>query len=283
MEVTEVITQLKAYHYGIDHSGEQIVDETSRDQVLYGNTEQECTGIVTTVFASIDVINKAVELGANLIIVHEALFWNHGDHQDWLKEAKNQTYLTKKDLLDHYGIVVWRNHDYVHSGIPMTDGSYVDGIFYGFAKEMSWENNVLDDSATFLKFELPETTAKDLANDMIKKLNLEGARIIGDPETKIRKVRIPSFHIFGDANDQITEMDRQNIDALLALELVDFSIHEYVRDSSMLGLNKAIITVGHFNMEEPGMKYMATYIPKALDEVVPCHFVQSGDTAHYIC
>ena len=28
-------------------------------------TYQECTGIVTTIYASIDVINKAIELGAN--------------------------------------------------------------------------------------------------------------------------------------------------------------------------------------------------------------------------
>ncbi|MNJ49726.1 hypothetical protein D3C77_449740 [compost metagenome] len=78
------------------------------------------------------------------------------------------------------------------------------------------------------------------------------------------------------------DMDKMDIDALLAMELVDFSISEYVRDSSMLNRNKVIITVGHFNMEESGMKYMSTYIPIAIEENIPCHFIQSGDTYHYV-
>lgn len=282
MIISDVISKIKAYHYGCDSEGEKINDEKSRDQVLYGNAEQECTGIVTTIFASIDVIKKAHELGANLIVVHEALFWNHGDHQDWLEESENRTYLMKKDMLDDYGIVVWRNHDYVHSGIPLHDGSYTDGIFYGFAKEMGWENYASGNAGALMKFEIPEVIAKNLAKKMIENLHLEGARIIGDPQAKVRKIEIP-FHIFGDANDLITEMDKHEIDALLAVELVDFSINEYVRDSSMLGMNKVIITVGHFNMEEPGMKHMATYIPNAFDEDIPCHYVQSGDNYHYVC
>ena len=112
-------------------------------------------------------------------------------------------------------------------------------------------------------------------------MNLEGARIIGDVNTRVRKVRIP-FHIYGDANELIQEMEEENIDVLLAMELVDFSISEYVRDSSMLNRNKAIISVGHFNMEEPGMKFMSTYIPDAIEEDIPGHFIQSGDMYHYV-
>lgn len=281
MKISDVIFNIKNYHYGYDSEGEKINDEKSRDQILYGDATKECTGIVTTIFASVDVIKKAYELGANLIIVHEALFWNHGDHQEWLKKSENRTYMKKKELLNDYEIVIWRNHDYVHSGIPMHNGKYTDGIFYGFAKVMGWENYVSGNTGALIKFEIPEVTAYELTKRIIENLNLEGARIIGDPETKIHKVEIP-FHIFGDANDQITDMDKNEVDALLAVELVDFSINEYVRDSSMLGMNKVIITVGHFNMEEPGMKYMATYIPNALDEDIPCYFVQSGDTYHYV-
>ena len=61
-------------------------------------------GIVTTCWASVDVI------------CHEALFWNHGDHQEWLMESQNETYKLKKQLLDETCIVVWRNHDYIQSG-----------------------------------------------------------------------------------------------------------------------------------------------------------------------
>lgn len=74
MKIYEVIEKIKNYSRGIGMDGKQIDDEKTRDKVLYGTTDRECTGIVTTCFASVDVIRKAHELGANLIIPHEALF-----------------------------------------------------------------------------------------------------------------------------------------------------------------------------------------------------------------
>ena len=95
MLISEVIQNIKNYCKGT-WAGHKIDDETTRDKILYGDPDQECTGIVTTIYASIDVIRKAHELGANLIIAHEALLWNHGDHREWLEESHNKTYLDKK-------------------------------------------------------------------------------------------------------------------------------------------------------------------------------------------
>lgn len=53
------------------------------------------------------------------------------------------------------------------------------------------------------------------------------------------------------------------------MELIDFTVSEYIRDSAMLGMPKAILAVGHFNTEEPGMEYMVHYIPEALSEAIP--------------
>ena len=135
MKIYEVIEKIKNYSRGIGMDGKPIDDKKTRDQVLYGTTDRECTGIVTTCFASVEVIRKAHELGANLIIPHEALFWNHGDHQEWLQKDENSVYYRKKELLDTYGITVWRNHDYIHSGLPDGNGGWYDGIFKGFLHE----------------------------------------------------------------------------------------------------------------------------------------------------
>ncbi len=43
------------------------------------------TGIVTTMFATIDVLEKAIAVGANFIIVYDPTFYNHADETDWLK------------------------------------------------------------------------------------------------------------------------------------------------------------------------------------------------------
>ena len=105
MLIQTVIDHIKEYHKGV-FEGKQINEQTTRDKVLYGNPHQECTGIITTCWASVDVIREAAKRGANLIIAHEALFWNHGDHTDWLQEENNQSFLAKKKLLDEAGIVV---------------------------------------------------------------------------------------------------------------------------------------------------------------------------------
>lgn len=280
MLIREVIEKMKAYHKG-EFNGEVIKEETTRDKILYGDPDRECTGIVTTCWATAEVIREAADRGANLIIAHEALFWNHGDHIDWLQEEGNKTFAAKKKLLDDHGIVVWRNHDYIHSGIPMEDGSYVDGIFYGVADKLGWTEYITHDAANPLHYEIPQISAKELADFLIERLHLNGIKVIGDLDTSVRKIKIP-FHVLGDARDDIRQANEEGIDCFLTMEIVDFTLAEYIRDSSMLGQNKVVLGMGHFNLEEPGMEYMLNYIGKALGEDIPCSFVQSGDMYEYI-
>lgn len=281
MQIKEVIERIKAYHKG-EWEGQAIQEDTTRDKILYGNPDQECTGIVTTCWATADVIKQAAAKGANLIIAHEALFWNHGDHIDWLQESGNRTFAAKQKLLEDNGIVVWRDHDYIHSGIPVGDGAYTDGIFYGVADKLGWVDYICpNDIHNPLHFEIPETTVKDLAEFLVERLNLNGVKILGDLHNTVKKVRIP-FHILADAKDSIIEADQEGIDCFLTMELIDFTLAEYIRDSSMLGLNKSVIGMGHFNLEEPGMEYMVKYIPEALGSDIPCCFIQSGDMYKYV-
>lgn len=280
MKIQEVIDKIKAYHKG-EWDGKKIDEETTRDKILYGNPDTECRGIVTTCWATVDVIRKAAAQGANLIIAHEALFWNHGDHMDWLEDTSNKTFIEKKKLLDESGIVVWRNHDYIHSGIPMADGSYTDGIFYGVAHQLGWVDYIVKDIHNPLHFKIPKTTVKELADFLIHRLHLNGVKIIGNTDSIVERVRIP-FHVLGDARDSIIEADQEDIHCYLTMEIVDFTLAEYIRDSSMLGMDKAIIGMGHFNLEEPGMEYMTTYLSKAIQEDIPCTYIQSGDMYQYI-
>ena len=66
------------------------------------------------------------------------------------------------------------------------------------------------------------------------------------------------------------------------MELIDFTLTEYIRDSSMLNLNRPIIARGHFNLEEPGMEYMLKYLPKAIQTDIPMYYIQSGDNYEYV-
>lgn len=286
MLISEVIQHVKDYCGGIDSfTGKPIDEETTRDKVLYGDTDQECTGIVTCIWPTVDIIKKARELGANCIISHEAIFWNHGDHQDAV--GGTAVFKAKKELLDDWGGAVWRCHDFIHSRVPIdTDGAMADGIFYGLAAKLGWlDYRVGDDKGFCLEYEVPETDATELARELVAKLDLNGTRITGDPHARVRRVRIP-MHVTGEAKSdthEINETDARGDDCLMTMEFIDFTTCEYIRDAGMLGQNRCAITIGHFNLEEPGMEYMVGWLPDALEtDAVPATFVRMEDTYRYV-
>jgi len=279
MKITQIIEDIKNY-YSDTWLGEKILPETTRDRILYGNADQECIGIVISCWASTNVIMQAIAKKANFIIVHESMFYNHGDRIEWLEDNKNQTYLEKIKLLKENNIVVWRNHDYIHAGMPMDDGSYADGIFYGLTQKLGWNAYLVGDKQIPFRYEIPPMKAKNLASYIVEKLGLNGVRVMGYPDAMVSKIKIP-LHILGDAKNEIIEAN-EGVDCFLCMELVDFTLSEYIIDSGQLGQDKSLISIGHFNLEEPGMEYMLTYLPKIIKEYVPMSFVKSTDMFEFI-
>lgn len=280
MKIFELIQHLVADT--ADQWNGRIIDQAStRDQILYGDPTQECTGIVTTCYASVEVIRRAGKQGFNFLIVHESLFWNHGDKTDWLGD--NTAFLQKKALLDHYHICVWRLHDHIHAGLR-TNYGYRDGIFGGLSAMLGWEPYELSPRARMPQdFLLPETSVQQMARHLNDKFHLKGVRFIGNPDCRIQRVHLP-MHILGHPSDRelIARINREDIHCLLTLELVDFTVCEYIRDAAMLGGNRCIFALGHFNLEEIGMEFYAGYLRRQLDGAMPVAFLQSGDTYSYI-
>ncbi|WP_317759428.1 Nif3-like dinuclear metal center hexameric protein [Liquorilactobacillus mali] len=277
MKIAKIIEKIKEQSKG----NGKIIESRSRDQVLYGNVDKNCKGIVTAIWPSVAVIEKAHKLGANFIICHESLFWNHGDQQKWLQDSHNTTYFLKKSKLDEYDITVWRLHDYIHAGLKFPDGSYKDGIFYGFAQQMGWENNIVDDDIFTTAFSIPVTSGLNIAQEILEKFNLQGSRVIGNLNIPVHKVAIP-FHIFGEANKEIEKINAEGIDLLITMELNDFTLSEYVKDRSILEHKAAILSFGHFNVEKYGMNFFANYFKKQITSQVPINFIDLGDTYDYL-
>ena len=272
MKIIEIIDVVKK-----NCKGYGTIDETkTRDKVLYGDVDKQCTGIVTTIYASYDVIKKASELGANFIIAHEALFWNHGDHTDWLKD--NETFKLKKQLLDETGITVWRDHDYIHSGI-MHQGRYVDGIFYGLAYELDWLDYISNDDVNRpQQFTIPKTPTREVAQYLMEKMNLKGMKTMGNIDGYTEKIYLP-FHIIGEAdNRMLSYIEENHVDTILAMEITDFTVAIYMRDGAQAGLAKSVLAAGHFNVEEPGMKWFAEKHLPTLIKDIPVNFIQAGDS-----
>ena len=79
-----------------------------------GDPETPVTGIVTTMFATMDILKQAVAKGCNLIITHEPTFYNHLDDTVALVRTHDPVYAEKRKYIEDHNLVIWRFHDHIH-------------------------------------------------------------------------------------------------------------------------------------------------------------------------
>lgn len=272
MKISGVIDTLLGWHAPVDNPHPS-------DTIKVGDPDQECTGIGITCFCSTDVVREAVKKGINLIICHEPLFY--GDEEQAGIAAEDPVFAAKNQLLADNNIVVWRDHDHLHGpGGPGCEvHTEIDYIYYGIMKELGWEEYARGEETKPLWYEIPKTTGRELAELFLEKFNLTGLRVVGDLNTEVSKVFIAE-HVSGRFDAKIIEK-AAGADAIIPLEIVDWSLSEYVRDSCMNGMPKVILEMGHFNTEELGMKYMCKWLPDVIGSDIPIHYLQSGDSFGY--
>ncbi len=249
----------------------------SVDTIKYGDIKKECTGVALACAPSAQVLKTMGEKGLNLLIAHEPLFYTNVDTTDWL-EAKSDVYEAKKAILDKYHIVVWRYHDHMHVHKP-------DMIYTGVARELGWMPYLEGDKNKPVFFRLPETTLKKLAEYLKEKIGLNNVRCIGNMNAKVSTVYMCGhLHPSGDEREQahVRPFFEKNADVLIPGEILDWTAISYARDAGELGLNKAIINLGHFNLEELGMKGLVPWVKDVLENELPVEYVKSADTYNYL-
>jgi putative NIF3 family GTP cyclohydrolase 1 type 2 len=225
------------------------------DTLKAGDRSIKVTGIVTTMFATIEVIRKAVALGANFIIAHEPTFYNHADATDWL--VKDDVYAYKANLLKTHNIAVWRNHDYIHSMTP-------DGVGQGLLTRLSWEKFYNNGT-----LKLPPTSLGKLIGYLKKQLVIDQVRYIGDLAQDCEKV----LFIPGAAGGkmQITLTGKEKPDVLIVGEIQEWETAEYIRDARAKGDKISLIVLGHIASEESGSEFMAGWLKKTFPAVKSTH------------
>lgn len=245
----------------IKNTGSRLIPN-SVDVIKTGDPETKITGIVTTMFATMDVLKKAVAMNCNMIIAHEPLFYNHLD--DTRQLQNDPVYLEKRKYIDDHKLVVWRFHDYIHSIRP-------DGILSGMVVKLGWKdyavNGRLDD------FSIPETTLSGLL-DYLKNIFPGNAfYVVGDPDLKLSRVRFLCGAPGSEAH--IAALAEKNVDAVIAGEVPQWETYEYMRDAVQQGRNKAIVFIGHVYSEEAGMEFCADWL-KGFVKGIPVSFIASG-------
>lgn len=238
------------------------------DTIKAGDPRRELTGILVTFLATCEVIEQAVQLGANLIITHEPTFYNHLDTTDWL--SQHPSYKAKQQLIEKSGVVVWRFHDYLHSLPP-------DSTVMGLLKELNWEANEPSDQPYLCSIQ--PTTLLELGKWVKTQLGLQSVRVVGDLGSQCERVALlPGFP---PAEFQMGSLGMAGADVLITGEIHEWETSEYVRDANHLGYKKGLIVLGHAASEEPGLRWMLPWLEERLPGIA-IHFVPTGSPFHWL-
>jgi putative NIF3 family GTP cyclohydrolase 1 type 2 len=233
------------------------IDKTV-DTLKSGTPDLEVTGIVTTMFATVEVIRKAIELKANFIIVHEPTFYNHLDETAWLET--DTVYAFKKKLLDENKIAVWRFHDYWHRHNP-------DGVRMGVLSALGWEKHY--DAANPRMITLQPISLKQLIVHVKTRLGIKNVRIIGDLSQLCTRILLMPGASGG--RSHIQSLGKEEPDVLICGEVAEWETSEYIRDARALGARRSLIVLGHAQSEEPGMKWLVQWLQPKIQSTPVTH------------
>lgn len=257
LTVGDVVDRIKA-HVGIPWMTQTV------DRIVAGDSSMPVHGIATTMMATLEVIQRAVAAGKNLIVTHEPTFYSH---QDTTTELDGDpTYEFKRKYLAEHGVAVFRFHDHWHRMSP-------DGINAGMTRELGWEKNaVAKDSHEFV-FE--PTTLEALVKSMTTRLNAHSMRIVGDPAMQVKRVAA-SWGYASLMPKMIKIAARPDIDVVICGETREWEMVEYVQDQIASGAKKALIVVNHVASEQAGMRYCADWLKPFVPEA-PVEFMASKE------
>jgi putative NIF3 family GTP cyclohydrolase 1 type 2 len=218
------------------------------DQLRSGSMDQIVTGIVTTMFPTLEVIEKTAKAGANFIIAHETPFYNNQDETDWLKD--DDAYKYKVELLNKHKIATWRFHDYWHSHKP-------DGIIMGNLIKLGWEKHYDGNNQRLLTLPKP-MTLKTIVSLAKEKLAIPSVRVVGNLNQNCSTV----YMAFGymDSKRQIAAIQELKPDVILSGETREWETVERVRDGMLMGQKTSLVVLSHSVSEEAGMEYAAKWL-----------------------
>jgi putative NIF3 family GTP cyclohydrolase 1 type 2 len=234
-------------------------ERSYRDTFKLGNPDSTVSGIATTMMATIDMIKRAHAAGLNMVITHEDTFWN--DRDDVKDLTENPLYKLKTEYVLKNDMIIWRDHDHMHSMKP--DFTVVGSLRSVGVK--GGENAVMMPRI----YTIPETTLGEFAAQVKRLTGSRAFRCVGDPKARVSKILLgPGYatpRMTAEA-DVVIGGEQQEADG-------GSDNVEYVMDAASLGMAKGVIMLGHVISEQPGMEdygnWMRTFIPDIPIQFVP--------------
>lgn len=245
-----------------------IIDELNKEETVdkleFGDKNSIVKGISVTFLATYEVIKKTIELGANLIITHEGIFYSHKGN---LKEFESDpVFKNKLDLIESNNISIFRFHDSIHRYDP-------DGIMVGLLKRLSFEDYEVKRNRLYSVIELPDKTLLEIIEYIKKTLNIKYVRFIGDLSMKCNRIGILVGYR-GTGEIAIPLFSKENLDVLIYGEGPEWETPEYVRDAISQGKKRALVVLGHAESEKFGMEYISSIIKEKFSDISVYYFSQ---------
>jgi putative NIF3 family GTP cyclohydrolase 1 type 2 len=230
------------------------------DTFKAGDPSTAVTGIVTTALASLDVLDRAVKAGANLIITCEPTFFARAD----TPKPSDPVFSAKDVFIKQHNLIIWRFSDHWRLRTP-------DPFVQGLAATLGWSK--FADPADPRHLLIPDTSLDALASHVKKSLNIRGGmRIVGDPQLRVRKVAL----LTGSTPLEASLKALPTADAIIAGEVREWESVEYVRDAVALGGKKSLTLLGRIVSEDPGMQLCAQWLKTLVPEVAST-WISVGD------
>lgn len=227
--------------------------ENTVDVLLSGHPRTEVTGIAMTFMPSYNILSRAADLGLNLVIAHEAPFYQHRGKVDILDQ--DNVYRAKIGLIEKAQIAIFRFHDHMHRCDP-------DQIAMGLIRDLGWSDFVGKSkmNASFpLKtppLTIPTMSVGEIARFIKKQMDIPFVRVVGDLTWPCSRVGIlPGY--CGGASLTIPFFQYEDLDLIITGEGPEWETPEYVRDAVSLNKHRALLILGHGKSEESGMRYLA--------------------------
>ena len=254
------------------------------DGILFGSVDTTVTGVVTTFTPTLDILRKAVTSDKNVIICREApsysrgerapLFWRNGPAPAKDLLDNDPVWHVKQEVISKNNLVIVRFFD-------NWDARKTDGQLRGLSRALGWDSFHLAAARgeeayepRNVYFRLPMTSLSGLAQDIQRKLNVRGVRIIGKPEVRVSNAALThGLLLVSDAERILREPD---LDVIIAGDVVEWEAAPYFEDLITAGKAKGLVLLGDEVSEEPGSGEMAEWLKRFVTEV-PVEWVPAGE------
>jgi putative NIF3 family GTP cyclohydrolase 1 type 2 len=249
-------------------------DATAGDGLQAGRPDTPVTGIATAWTPSLDVLRRAVAVGANLIVTRECAFWSReaeikgysgaGATTTRKDMATDPTFAFKRSFIEANNLVLWRL-----SG--NWDARQGDAQLANLVTALGWQTYQTDRPG---RFTLPPMSLSALTSRIRTALGARALRVLGDPAAPVRTVALTHGFLLVPEVQRLVH-DAQ-VDVIVGGEPVEWEAFPYVADLVTAGRAKGMILLGHAVSEEPGSDAVANWLKTIVPEVA-VRFLPSGE------